>query len=65
MDGVEIVTTHMFAFGMLSKDEDGVGLVKKPTSMMTKSLEVGRRLAKRCCNKDCPDDEKHRHVKLI
>ena len=22
-------------------------------------------MAKRCCNKECPDGEKHRHVKLI
>ncbi len=65
MDGVGVVTTHMCAFGMLSKDEDGVELVKKPTSMMTNSPEVGRRLAKRGCNHDCPEEQQHRHVKLI
>ena len=60
-----MVTTHMCAFGMLSKDEEGFGLVK-PTSMMTISPEVGRRLAKRCCcNHDCPEEQRHRHVKLI
>ena len=65
IDGVPIVTTHMCALGMLSKDEEGVGLVKKPTSMMTNSPELGRRLAKRCCNNDCPEADQHRHVELI
>ena len=39
--------------------------MKKPMSMMTNSPEVGRRLAKRCCNHDCPEEQRHRHVKLI
>ena len=65
MDGVEIVRTGMCAFGMLSKDEAGVGLVKKPTSMMTNSPEVGRRLAKMLCNAGCPKAEQHLHMKLI
>ena len=64
MDGVQIVRTDMCAFGMMSKDEVGVGLVKKITSMMTNSPEVGRMLAKKCCNKDCLESEHHRHVKL-
>ena len=46
MDGVQIVKLDMCAFGMVSKDEDGTGLVKKPTSMMTNSPEVGKRLNK-------------------
>ena len=50
MDGVEIVRTDVCASGMLSQDEAGGGLVKKPTSMMTNSPEVGRRLAKKCFN---------------
>ena len=65
MDGVQIVKLDMCAFGMMSQDEDGVGLVKKPTSMMTNSPEVGKRLDKRCCNKHVPDEEKHRHVQLV
>ena len=32
MDGVDVVKLDMCAFGMLSKDEQGVGLFKKPTS---------------------------------
>ena len=65
MDGVEIVRTDMCVFGMQSKNEAGVGLVKKPTSMMTNSPEAGRRLAKKCCNARSPEAEQHRHVKLI
>ena len=65
MKGVEKIRTDMCEFGMCSKDEDGVGLVKKPTTMMTNSPEVGRRLSKKCQNSDVPDGEKHRHVKLI
>ena len=55
----------MCAFGMLSKDEQGVGLVKKPTSMMTNSPEVGKRLDKRRCNKHMAEDDTHRHVRLV
>ena len=62
MNGVEVVRTDMCAFGTLSRDEQGVGLVKKPTSMMTSSLDIGRRLAKRCCNKELSESDQHRHV---
>ena len=59
MAGVAKVRTDMCAFGMCSKDEEGVGLVKKPTSMMTNSPEVARRLDKRCCNHGLPESEQH------
>ena len=65
MPGVEVVRTDMCRFGMLSKDELGVGLVKKPTNMMTNSPEVGRRLAKRCSNKGASECDQHRHVQLV
>ena len=39
--------------------------MRKPTSMMTNSPEVARRLDKRCCNKVLPESEHHRHVTLI
>ena len=65
MNGVDIVQTDMCEFGMLSKDENGVGLVKKPTYMMTNSPEVAKRIGRICCNRDCPKSEHHRHVKLI
>ena len=64
MDGVEIVQTDMCKFGMKSKDEDGVEFVKTPTSMMTNSPEAGRRLDRRCCNRGCPEEAKHRRVKI-
>ena len=50
--------THMCRFGMKSEDEQGVGLVKKPTTMMTNSLEVHRELDKQCIGG-------HRHVQLL
>ena len=59
MDGVEIVRTDMCAFGMLSKDEAGVRLVKKPTSIKRNSPEIGRRLAKKGCFAECPEAEQH------
>ena len=65
MDGVQIVKLDMCAFGMVSKDEDGIGLVKKLTSMKTSSPEVGKRLDRRCCNKHVTEDEKHRHVQFV
>ena len=33
-------TTHICRFGMMSRDELGEGLVLKPTTMMTNSIEV-------------------------
>ena len=60
----------MCYFGMQSKDENGIGLVKKPTMMMTNAPEVASRVGKRCTNHDCQESskvracahEKHRHV---
>ena len=34
--------THMCQFGMIAVDEDGEGLVKKPTTMMTNSVASQR-----------------------
>ena len=65
MSGVDIVRMDMCRFGMMSKDEEGPGLVMKPTSMMTNSPEVAKRLSKRCSNRECKEGEQHRHVKLI
>ena len=65
MDGVEVVRTDMCAFGMQSRDESGIGFVKKPTSMMTNSPEVARRLARRCTDKDAAEGDQNRHVQLI
>ena len=51
-------TTHMCRFGMVSTDEQGEGLVLKPTTMMTNSIEIQRELDRQC------DRVSHRHVHL-
>ena len=51
-NGAATVWTDICAFGMLYKDEIGIGLVKKPISMMTNSPEVARRIGKTCCIHD-------------
>ena len=58
LPGVVRVDGNMCAFGMLQRDKDGVGLVKKPTGFMTNSAEIARRL-----NQVCPGG--HRHIYLI
>ena len=55
--------THMRAFGMTSSDEQGVGLVKKATRIVSSSPEVIRRIAVRCSNE--LEGPKHRHVQLV
>ena len=62
-----MVKLDMCAFGMSAKGPDGVeGLVKKPTTMMTNSNEVARRISKKCSNSGCTiEAEKHEHVQLI
>ncbi len=42
MQGVEQVTGHMCKWRMMSVDEQGVGLVKKPTSFMTNSPNIAQ-----------------------
>ena len=49
---------HMCRFGMVATDEAGVDLVKKPTTMMTNSVELFRELSRQC-------DGSHRHVQLM
>ena len=51
--------THMCQFAMTAVDENGEGLVKKPTTMMTNSVEVHRELDKQCT------PGTHRHVQLM
>ena len=65
MDGVDKVRTDICMFGVLSKDEDGVGRVKKRTTMMTNSPEFAKRLTRKCSNHERHEDDTHRHVKLI
>ena len=54
----EIVDLNMCAFGMKARDEQGVGLVSKPTRIMTSAHEVAKRVNRKCCGG-------HRHVHLV
>ena len=38
--GVDSAKTNMCSFGMVSRDEQGVGLVAKPTRIMSSSVEI-------------------------
>ena len=56
--GTETVITNMCSFGMTAKDEQGEGLVCKPTKIMSSSEEVLKRIRRPCTGG-------HRHVHLI
>ena len=56
--GVDSVEMDMCAFGMTSSDEQGIGLAKKPTRIMSSSAEVLKRIDRTCCGG-------HRHVLLL
>ena len=56
--GSMIFKTHMCQFDMTSEDEMGTGMVKKPTGIMTNSIEVEREVRRECGGN-------HRHVTLI
>ena len=56
--GISKTNTHMCRFGMVSEDELGVGLVKKPTGFLTNSEYVKDQLSKTC-------QGGHRHVQLM
>ena len=58
MPGVECTELNMCAFGMTSRDEKGIGLVKKDTRIMSSAPEVLKRVHRKCCGG-------HRHVHLI
>ena len=53
--GANTVTTNMCSFGMTASDERGVGLVCKPTKIMSSSEEILKRIWKPCTGG-------HRHV---
>ena len=46
--GVHEVVLDQCMFGLTSKDQDGVGLAKKPTRLLTSSVTVRDRLQIRC-----------------
>ena len=56
--GVESVKTNMCSFGMMSRDENGPGLVSKPTRIMSSAVEVLKKIEKPCRGG-------HRHVHLV
>ena len=49
----------MCQFGMKSRDAEGEGWAKKPTTLMTNSLDMFKTLSKRCT------PGTHRHVPLM
>ena len=55
---VEDVTVHMCAFGLDAEDAEGVGLVKKPTRILTNMPSIATALDRRCSGD-------HRHVHLV
>ena len=56
--GLEKFNVHMCRFGMKSQDEEGVGLVKKPTGFLANSEHLKDQLSRKCLGG-------HRHVQLI
>ena len=56
--GVNTVTTNMCSFGMTARDDQGEGLVCKPTKIMSSAGEVLKRIYKPCAGG-------HRHVHLV
>ena len=56
---VYLVKADMCQFGMKSRDAEGEGWAKKPTTFMTNSLEMFKTLSKRCT------PGTHRHVPLM
>ena len=57
------VEAHMCRFGMTSRDQEGEGLVKKPTYFATNCPGVADELDKKCFN--TTKEEAHRHVQLL
>jgi len=56
--GIDSVKMNMCSFGMTAKDDEGTGLVAKPTRIMSSSPEILKKIHKPCCGG-------HRHVHLI
>ena len=55
---VELIEVDMCSFGMAANDEYGEALVRKRTKILTNSIEVARRVERKCTGD-------HRHVHLI
>ena len=63
--GVFAVKGPMCFWGMTSKDEQGEGLVKKETWLVTNSPYIAAELDRECTNVNKPAPLRHRHVHLI
>ncbi len=61
--GVVKVVGHLCAYGMKSTDDQGEGLVKKPTGWMTNSPYIAEQVSALCSNRW--KGQMHRHVRLI
>eukprot|EP00973_Karenia_brevis_P093559 12417904-Karenia_brevis.AAC.1 len=62
-EGVIRTRAHQCAYNLLSKDDEGVGLVYKPTAFLTNAPFVAERLQRRCSNIESKNV--HRHVHLL
>ena len=56
--GIKKVNAHMCRFKMMSEDDQGKGLVKKPTGFLTNSDYMRQSLNKQCLGS-------HRHVQMM
>ena len=59
---VGMTTLHMCAYGMEAADENGKGLVKKPTRIVSSSAEVLSRVEARCTNEQGGDGTSERKM---
>ena len=48
MPNVKKIMSDMCAFGITKKDEEGEGLIKKPTAFMSNCPEILKKLSQRC-----------------
>ena len=60
---MDAATIRKCAYDMKSKDDEGEGLVKKATRIMSPSPEELKRVEATCSNED--GGPQHRHVHLI
>ena len=63
-DDVSEVIAHQCAFGQMSQDKLGPGLVLKPARFLSNAEEILIELNKTCANGQ-PGVQRHRHVHLV
>ncbi|MBN71658.1 MAG: hypothetical protein CME32_20555 [Gimesia sp.] len=65
MEGVEITTCDMCAYGLKTIDDEGEALAEKRTRIMSNAPEIIKRVSRQCTNKDMEKKtERHRHADL-